>query len=57
MSIPFLYLYENPRRCGFSDFHLLLWAASANHHGLPMAVIFIFSIYGEGAWQMRFSHQ
>ena len=32
-------LYENPRRCGFSDFHLLLWAASANHHGLPMAIM------------------
>ena len=39
MELP--YLYENPRRCGFSDFHLLLWAASANHHGLPMAVILI----------------
>ena len=32
-------LYENPRGCRFSDFHLLLWAASANHHDLPMAVI------------------
>ena len=32
-------LYENPRRCGFSNFHLLLRAASANYHGLPMAVI------------------
>ena len=31
-------LYENPRGCGFSNFHLLLWAASANYHGLPMAV-------------------
>ena len=33
------YLYANSRWCGFSDFHILLWAASANHHGLPMAVI------------------
>ena len=32
-------LYENPCPCRFSDFHLLLWAASANNHGLPMGVI------------------
>ena len=32
-------LYKTPRRCGFSDFHILLWAASANNHGLPMAVL------------------
>ena len=34
-----LFLYEKPCSCRFLDFHLLLWAASANHHGLPMAVI------------------
>ena len=31
MKIPAVY--------GFLDFHILLWAASPNHHGLPMAVI------------------
>ena len=36
---PDMAVIENLRWFGFSDFHLLLWAASANNHGLPMAVI------------------